>query len=286
MHLVSLSHDLARTALLAGALVALTSRGEARAQQCHDLPNVDSALAPGEPAPEHAASSTAPALAIAAGVRLEAATAAIERRPIDYQGLTLKLELTRGSLQLRAQAPMYRLRNSIRETWGAGDAIVTASWTAIARPWGVAGVSLPIGLPTGDVDEHLGMGHVMVMPAVFAALRASDELTLLAGVYYGRGLPELGGGGEHHHVGMGPYVSPMSAEELGASLRASQRVAPPMRLLVEAAAAQPFDDDARLSLGAGLAYQIDGVGITAMIQAGALQAPFTARGVIDLSYPF
>lgn len=294
------------------ALAALAARS-ADAQLCHDLPDLEShhaahgkhagARPPSASAShgghaahdEHgdggdpgAAPGAAPdahgahGLGLAVGLRLEAATAAIQRRPIDYQGTSLRVDLHWRRFHLRAQGSWYRLRDSLERTTGPGDVLVAGMWTAYQGSRLHAGIALPIGLPTGDADERLGMGHAMIMPGVFAALRATPAITASAGLAYNRALES----GDGHDHGIGPYVNPMTKEELGFAGRVAIRAAPALSLVGEAAMAVPLDGDPRLLFGGGFAFFRDRFSITALAQAGALTAPFTARGVADFAYAF
>lgn len=291
----------ASAAALAVALV-LASAGSAQAQLCHDLPDLEShhhaakgkaarsaGQAPGEPGEhaahdDHAAAHGEHSLGLAVGLRLEAATAAIQRRPIDFQGASLRLDLHLRRFHFRAQGSWYRLRNSIEHTTGPGDVMLAAMWTAIQTPRLHAGIALPIGLPTGDDEERLGMGHVMIMPGVFAAVKATPALTLSVGVAYNRALSS----GHGHDHGIGPYVNPMTSEELGFAGRLSLRVAPALQLVAETAIAAPFaDHPVRALVGGGFVWQLDrSYSLGMLAQAGTANEPFTARGVADLTYAF
>lgn len=292
---------------LVGALV-LASAGSAHAQLCHDLPDLEShhhaakgkaartagqapgaaaAAGPsGEPAAhqDHAAAHGEHSLGLAVGLRLEAATAAIERRPIDFQGASLRVDLHLRRFHFRAQGSWYRLRNSIEHTTGPGDVLLAAMWTAVQSRRVHAGLALPIGLPTGDDEERLGMGHAMIMPGVFAAVKATPALTLSAGVAYNRALSS----GHGHDHGIGPYVNPMTREELGFAGRLSLRVAPALQLVAETAIAAPFaDHPVRALVGSGFVWQLDrSYSLGVLAQAGTANEPFTARGVADLTYAF
>lgn len=278
----------------------------AMAQLCHDLPDLEAHHHPathkhahgaGQRSATSAASATTEAsgasaaadgpraeahgLGLALGLRTEAATAAIERRPISYQGTSLRVDLHLRRFHLRAQGSWYRLRDTLETTYGPGDLMVAAMWTAVQRPRWRVGLALPVGAPLGDDQEHLGMGHWMVMPGVFAAAQLGRQLTASAGVAYHRAL-----GNGHHNHGMGPYVNPMTAEELSFAGRAGVRAAPTLQLIAETAVAVPLDGDARAILGAGFTLQHGQMSVSVLAQAGALRAPFTARGVADLSYAF
>jgi hypothetical protein len=290
------------TAIAFVALAALAP-GSARAQLCHDLPDLEShhaahgkqagkrgastAEAPSAAGSEHEAHGAHAAhgphgLGFAVGLRVEAATAAIQRRPIDYQGTSLRVDVHWRRFHLRAQGSWYRLRDSLEHTTGPGDVLVAGMWTAYQAARLHAGIALPVGLPTGDADARLGMGHVMIMPGVFAALKVTPAITASAGLAYNRALES----GDGHNHGIGPYVNPMTKEELGFAGRVAMRAAPQLSLVGEAAMAVPIDGDPRLLFGGGFAFFRDRFSITALVQAGALTAPFTARGVADFAYAF
>lgn len=299
-----------RRALAAGVLAAtwfFLGAAPAHAQLCHDLPSLEShhhhagkhaAKAQGARDATHAghddhgghgahdaangSQEGGHGVGLSLGLRFEAATAAIERRPIDYQGTSLRVDLHLRRFHVRAQASWYRLRDSIESTTGPGDVMVAAMWTAVQSERLHAGVALPVGLPTGDDEERLGMGHVMIMPGLFAALQASSTVTTSLGVAYNRAL----GSSHGHSHGIGPYVNPMTREELGVAGRVSMRVAAPLYVVAEAALAAPFDGDPRMIAGGGFTLQRRRLSLSVLAQAGALEAPFTGRGVADLSYAF
>lgn len=264
--------------MVTGLGLAVTSP-PARAQLCHDLPALDSHDRRSDPS---SSETTDDAVAISVAVRAEAATAAIDRRPIDYQGTSLRIELQRHALQLRVQATWYRLRDSLDTTGGPGDVMVAAMWTAYRTQELQAGVVVPVGIPTGDMEEHLGMGHWMAMPGVFAAWRPSQGTTATAGVSYNRAL----GNQEGHDHGTGPYVNPMTEQEMGFAGRVTQGVSPTLQLVGESSLAVPFEDAARMILGAGFSMQRGKLAVTVLAQKGALSAPFTSRGVVELGYAF
>lgn len=302
-----------RRALAAGVLAAtwfFLGAAPAHAQLCHDLPSLESHH---QHAGKHAAKGEKGAhdghdghgghgahdshdsdgeangsqqaghgVGLSLGLRVEAATAAIQRRPIDYQGTSLRVDLHLRRFHFRAQASWYRLRDSIESTTGPGDVMVAAMWTAYQSERLHAGVALPVGLPTGDDEERLGMGHVMIMPGLFAALQASATVTTSLGVAYNRAL----GSSHGHSHGIGPYVNPMTREELGVAGRVAKRVASPLYVVAEAALAAPFDGDPRMIVGGGFTLQKRRISLSVLAQAGALETPFTGRGVVDLSYAF
>lgn len=283
------------------ALVLVATAAPARAQLCHDLPELEAdhaaghALASGDPA--HAEAS-APADAHAhahahahgdrggvhliVGVRAEAATAAIDRRPIDYQGTSVRLDAHWRSLHLRAQGSWYRVRDTLDVDTGPGDLMLAAMWTAYQSARVHAGIALPVGAPLGDQATHLGMGHWMVMPGLFAALRVTDAVSASAGVAYNRALGASG----HHNHGIGPYVNPMTAEEYSVASRLTVRASSAIQLLAESALAAPTEGSMRMIVGAGFSVQLEGITLGVLAQAGALHAPFTSRGVADISYAF
>jgi hypothetical protein len=120
------------------------------------------------------------------------------------------------------------------------------------------------------------MGHWMVMPGLFVA---TDAATVSMGIAYNRAL----GAPEGHNHGIGPYVNPMSAEEVGlAGVRASAALQP----IGETAISIPFEASSRMIVGAGFSRRRQNASISVIAQGGALYAPFTARGVADLSYAF
>lgn len=257
----------------------------AAAQLCHDLPDLE-AHHRTAPSKVHAHGATGAThdhgTGLALGLRTEAATAALSRRPIDYQGASLRVDWHLGRFHLRAQSSWYRLRDTLEVTYGPGDVLLAAMWTAVERPRWRLGVAAPVGVPLGDQEEHLGMGHWMIMPGAFFAAQPRSSVSISTGVAYHLAL----GNGGHNH-GIGPYVNPMTASEVSLAGRVGVRVAPALQLLAESALAVPLDDgELRAILGGGVTWQLGVVSLTVVAQAGALHAPFTARGVADVAYAF
>lgn len=267
---------------IAVALAWAAPRGAA-AQLCHDLPDLEShhRPAPGKVKAASTHAEHAHGLGLALGLRTEAATAALSRRPIDYQGASLRVDWHLGRFHLRAQSSWYRLRDSLEVSYGPGDVLLAAMWTAVERPRWRLGVAAPVGVPVGDHEENLGMGHWMIMPGAFFAAQPWREVSISTGVAYHRAL----GNGGHAH-GIGPYVNPMTASEVSLAGRVGLQVAPALQLLTEGALAVPLDGDARAILGGGVSWNLGVVSVTVVAQAGALHAPFTARGLADVAYAF
>lgn len=265
------------------ALLALAAPRGAAAQLCHDLPDLESHHRPAGQARAEAAPHAAHAhgAGLALGLRTEAATAALSRRPIDYQGTSLRVDWHLGRFHLRAQTSWYRLRDTLEVAYGPGDVLLAAMWTAVERRRWRLGVAAPVGVPLGDQEEHLGMGHWMIMPGAFFAAQPWRDVSISTGVAYHRAL----GNGGHAH-GIGPYVNPMTASEVSLAGRVGLRVALALQLLAEGALAVPLDGDARGIVGGGVTWQHGPVSVTVVAQAGALRAPFTARGVADVAYAF
>jgi hypothetical protein len=98
---------------------------------------------------------------------------------------------------------------------GLGDVTVEASAELVTAADWRAGVSLGAGLPTGDDDDGLGMGHAMLMPGLWASAqpgpwRLAGSLSLGFSVE-----SDDAGGHDHHHGHTVPVVNPMNRREVG-----------------------------------------------------------------------
>jgi hypothetical protein len=195
----------------------------------------------------------------------------------DYQGVLLGLAYAFGpALPLEASVvlPAYRIAIGSPDPdpgpdFGLGDLVLDARGALLSterdhtehRAQLQAGLELAASLPTARADTGLGMGHVMLMPGVFA--RVDDaRAALLVQAGYGRALAAHGhaehGGhvpdGEVHEAALASLVDPMSDSELEAALTLSVSMSARYALLGSLAAALPIATEgghARAALGVG-----------------------------------
>lgn len=112
-----------------------------------------------------------------------------------------------------------------------------------------AGVVAGVSVPTGDSRHGMGMGHVMVMPGLFASWSAG-RLRVAASSGYSRA---LGAEGHHDHAPW-PLVSPMLVSEV--------------------------------SWNAGAEVRMTAVSVGARASGGLVGDPFTLRGVVSTALSF
>ena len=200
-----------------------------------------------------------------------------------YQGVTPSLAWMRGRLGASVALGLYHVDENGRSVYGIGDAMLGAHVTAFATPALLAGVALHVMLPTGAEIDQLGMGHVMVMPAVWGSWRAAP-LTVSASVGYGRGLASMSG--THGH-GAGPIVDPMNLQELTGAGGVAVDVGGGVTVAGRAAGAVALGaGHARLFGGARLAWASPRLSTGVELQLGVVGDPFTLRGVVDTALRF
>ena len=146
----------------------------------------------------------------AAGVGLVAARFDTMTYIGDYQGvLPSRAVGARAVRRRRRTSALYRLLENGRRLYGVGDLALSGQAVLLGRGAGHLGVALPVSLPTGDHVTGFGMGHVMMMPTVWANW-STPRIVLGAAAGYGRAL----GGDTHHDHGAWPLVEPMNMQEV------------------------------------------------------------------------
>jgi hypothetical protein len=135
----------------------------------------------------------------------------------EYQGYTGAAGVEHRWFSAEASLTGYRIVRNGKRDHGPGDLMLMLRGTAFHFDEVAAlGVGLGATFPTGDENKGLGMGHVMLMPGVWFALRHGG-LRLALDVAYGRAI-----GDEHmHSTPGGPLVNPMNASEIEHAVAAS-----------------------------------------------------------------
>lgn len=188
----------------------------------------------------HDAEAAAPAGSrFSAKLGLLAATFTTQSFVGDYQGVTPKLQWASGRFSASTAIGAYRLRKNGALYHGVGDLFVDGQATLVGGLAGSAGVVLAMSAPTGSDRNSLGMGHFMVMPALWGSWTIGD-LALAASGGYGRALG-VDDGADHAH-GTGPIVDPMNLTELTWSAGGDLAVARALRLGVRVGGAVALDD--------------------------------------------
>lgn len=283
-------------AVAAGAvgLVGIGGVRAAAAQSCHTV--VDVSPAPAAPPHhdhhdhhDHHPPPPPPPLRVQASLGLGAATVVDGDVATSYQSVALAAQATWRRLSLRADLRGYQVDRAGATTRGIGD-LVVAPWAAlIQRPRVHLLLGVPTSLPTGDADGDLGMGHVMLMPtAMLAVSRGATSLSLVAQGGWAIGADEHA----HHDHGdavmglPGPVVAPMSASELGATVRVGHQVARRLGIQASAGAVVPLGDDpARGLVGVGATIGVGRGQLEARFDRGVLSRPVGNAGTLSLSWP-
>ncbi len=215
----------------------------------------------------------------AAGVQLVAARFNTQTYIGDYQGLTPSLAWSRARLAASANTGLYRLTENGRVVHGVGDLVVTGQVTLIQRSGAMLGLVMPISLPTGDHVTGLGMGHVMLMPAVWGATTLGS-LDLGASVGYGRALGDTGATHDH---GVWPLVDPMNMQEITWTATAELPLGRAIRVGARMNGGVPLDDVGHDRVVGGLrtSWTEGRVETRFELQAGLVGDPFSFRGLLE-----
>jgi hypothetical protein len=273
-----------RRHLLIAGLATLAAARPASGQLCH-APALPPGAADHADHAGHGHHGDGPRLDVEAAVAVDAQRLT---GGADVQGVTPSVHAARGRLGLRVTVPTYRIdRDADGAVAGLGDVALQGTADLLAGAGWRAGVALGAGLPTGSRDDGLGMGHLMVMPGVWAAAqpgqwRFTGSLSLGASVQ-----PGDGDGHDHHHGHTVSVVNPMNRREVGASLRAGRAPVRHLELYGLAVGAAPIGDGVtRAAVGAGARWQVGAWSVGAEADAGVIGRPFIARGVLDLARHF
>ena len=171
---------------------------------------------------------------------LEHASYSTERYAGNFTGVHLGLTYAHASgrglsWDVSAGVPTYQLVRNGQDEGGIGDPWVRGRlrlWQSRTQDLGL-GAALGVSLPLGDAEADLGMGHVMIHPAVWLDSGGERMRTHFA-LSYGSVL-----GAGDHGSGPGPLVNPMNASELAASGTATWSPVPGLQLSASAMGAVP-----------------------------------------------
>ena len=232
-----------------------------------------------------AAATEAPGSAVSASLGLLAASFSTGSFVGDYQGLTPGVHWTRGRFSAASSISAYRLRKNGALYHGVGDLFVQGQAVLVGHHARSAGVVFAMSAPTGSQRDGFGMGHVMVMPALWGSWSAG-EVTLAASAGYGHAIG-ASQSGDHPH-GTGPIVDPMNMRELTWSASGELAVARALRLGARLGGAIAFEETGvHRTVGAVRAVWNAGrVDTSAELQLGISGDPFIARGVIETTLRF
>lgn len=221
-------------------------------------------------------------------LRTTTATFRTERYEGHYQALAAGAELAVDRFAAGVTAPYYRLlRNGLAEQ-GPGDLALELQVTAVGSGEEIlrGGVDLGAMLPTGDAEAELGMGHVMLMPGIWAQA-VFDQVVVSGQLSYAFAL--AGEAAHAHHEGPHPLVDPMNASELEPSFFATFRATEVLELRGGGYAGLPIAVDGGEARAAALA----GVGIRAARLFSRVEGhvplagdAFTAKLAVELGVRF
>jgi len=202
----------------------------------------------------------------------------------DYQGLGMSVEWRRPQGGARIAMPLYRLQENGATHHGPGDLVIGGDVTALASPRWRTGVALATSMPTGDAQVSLGMGHAMLMPALWVAASGPRARCALS-LGYSR---TIGGHAGHDH-GPRPLVEPMNAAELTGELRGEVEPWPvPVRATARVGGGVPVgvDGTTRAFGAVGASWHRPRFETGAEIQVGLAGDPFTVRGLVETAMRF
>lgn len=221
---------------------------------------------------------------IDAGLSLLAASFSTPDFVGDYQGIVPAVSWVTRRFVLGANVPMYRLQENGRETYGLGDAMLHGQATLLEGDEVHAGALLGAMFPTGDGQAGLGMGHAMLMPALWTAW-THDIVTLAASAGYSRALVDSM---SHHDHGPWPLVEPMNMSEISWSASGSVAIAHGTRAGARLSGGIPVlaTGHERVVGAVRLAWGAGRVDTAAELQAGIAGDPFTLRGVVETALHF
>lgn len=240
------------------------------------------ATAPAGAQHEHHAEQGPSRSELAAGVSLVAAAFDTTLYVGNYQGVVPSLRWTSARFAVHASGGVYRLEKNGAHRYGMGDIGVHGQATLWTRGTSELGIVAGISAPTGDHQSGLGMGHAMVMPAVFASW-AGARLRFAGTLGYSRAL----GGETHADHGPWPLVAPMLESELSWNAGGDLRVGTQLTAGIRGSGGIPLGaGDTRAIIAGRLAWHAGWMQLVCELQAGLAGDPFTVRGVVSTTLSF
>ena len=203
----------------------------------------------------------------------------------NYEGANVGVAWRYGRYEVAARGSAYQIDRNGKTYRGFGDVMVHGAITIVERETVAAGAHFMVMAPTGDEMKGLGMGHWMLMPAVWGNW-SPNAFAVGGSIGYARG---IGGAGIHDEHGGGaawPLVDPMSFSEITFDATAMYTVATGLRAGVRWLGAIPLDDDVRMIGAARIAWRTGRIETTAEVQAGLAGDPFRIRGVVSTAMRF
>lgn len=205
-----------------------------------------------------------------------------------YQGAALTLAASLAGLYAEVALPAYHITRSDENDTGLGDLAIGLRYAILGAHDSVLrlGPEVVATLPTGSAAAGLGMGHVMLMPGLFAALEW-PSFFVLAQLAYGFALESDSSTHAQHHAGAthasGSIVDPMNAEELMHSLGASYEILAPLRVTARLFGALDTsqEGETREAIGLGGLVDVGLVDLAAELQLPIVGSPFSYRAIVS-----
>lgn len=229
-------------------------------------------------------------LGLRLGTAFEAAAYEYGGSKGSYQGAALSAAFTRDAFRAEVIVPGYRLRRDAETFYGVGDVtgelrvrLLDVFESALRAGAGFTGIA-----PTGSASRDLGMGHWMVMPAVWGLFEESGVFAQVQ-VAYARALSEDHAEHVHHAPRMRPIVRPMNASELVVSASGGYAVHELVRLQGGVYTAAPVDTtngEGRTVASLGAALIANAFDASLEAQAPLAGDPFTFKVVAGAGVRF
>lgn len=200
----------------------------------------------------------------------------------DYEGLLPSVSWSRGAFGASATIGAYRIVENGLTRYGISDVVLSGQATLLVRGPAMLGVALPVSLPTGDHLTGFGMGHVMLMPAVWG-MAGTRYVRFGGSVGYGRAI----NGDTHHDHGSWPLVDPMNMQELTWTAHAYVPIGNSLQAGAKLTGGVPIGEGRNRASGGVRAIWTQGHVETAFeIQAGFAGDPFILRGLLESAVHF
>lgn len=200
----------------------------------------------------------------------------------NYEGVVPGLHWSNERFAAGTNIALYRLEKNGAASYGVGDLVAHGQVVLLTHEHLRAGVVAAVSAPLGDEQRGMGMGHPMLMPALFAAW-SMDRTGASATAGYSRA---IGGDTDHDH-GMWPIVEPMNFSELTWSIAGDYAVTPAVRAGARASGGVPIGDGEQRVVGAlRVAWGSGRFTTAAELQAGLVGDPFNLRGVLSTALTF
>ena len=220
-----------------------------------------------------------------AGVALVAASFDTMNYVGDYEGVVSSLHWNHGRFGVAAIAPLYRLFENGASFYGVGDLAVAGRAMLASSDGAQLGAMVMATAPTGDDTTGLGMGHPMVMPALYGAW-SGDALALAGSFGFSRAIASVP---KDHDHGVWPLVDPMNMSELTWTASGDHLLTSELRVGVRMSGGIPIGrlpGHYRVVGALRVAFGHGRVETAAEVQAGIVGDPFTLRGVVETALRF